>query len=325
MKPTRLPIACGLVLAAVFLPGTTWSETSVRGEAALAVNQLTIHGEFSGAIDSSRSLTASEPDNPVGYLLLALAYYAINSQYRNDNYADSVSWALDTTIALAERRADREPDPTETYFVLGSAYGCRALYRSIHSGWYGAFKDGVHSSSNLGKAYQRDSSLTDALSGVGAYHYWKSAKSGILGVLPFVKDRRKQGIAEILSSVEAGGFMAVSARKSLLAIYYNEKQYEEVLAVGDSLASHSLLDPNCSLHIARALIKLKRWAEANLTLDRVLAAYENSPYFDTCGCDEVIYLQAEICAGQGDVIKARQYLQQILDDKDRCQKNEYYR
>jgi tetratricopeptide (TPR) repeat protein len=324
MIPKQRHIICGLLLAAVLVAATAHAGTPIWGERAKVITGLTSHGQFAPAIDSSRLLIAAEPDNPVGYVLLALAYYGINNQYRNDSYADSVSCALDTAIAMAERRADRDKDPTGMYFVLGSAYGCRALYRSIHGGWFGAFKDGVHSCSNLEKVRDRDSALIDALSGIGAYHYWKSAKAKILTVLPFVRDRRKQGISEILMAIKAGGFMAVSARKSLLAIYFNEKRYADVLAVGDTLVADSLLDPNSRLHTARALIKLERWDEANRALDQVLAAWESSPYYDPCGRAEVLYLRAEIYVGQGNAAKARECLKQIFDDEGRCEKNEYF-
>jgi tetratricopeptide (TPR) repeat protein len=311
-------------MAALALALSVHAETSIRSARVASISSLTAHGALQAAIDSSRVIVAAERENPVGYLYLALAYYAVNNQYRNDSYADSVSMALDTAIAIAERRADRDKDPTEMYFVLGSAYGCRALYRSIHGGWFGAFKDGVHSSSNLEKVRDRDSTFTDALAGIGAYHYWKSAKAKILTMLPFVKDRREQGIGEILAAVKAGGFVVASARKSLLAIHFNEKKYLDVLAVGESLAADSLLDPNSRLHTARALIKLKRWTEAEAALDQVLDTWEHSPYFDACGRDEVTFLKAELSAQQGDSTKAKMFLKQILDDQDHCEQNEYY-
>lgn len=323
-KSKQQGILCGLILVALFLPGMVRSETSVWGEETRTISRLTSQGQFPAAIEGSQSLVRAEPKNPLGYLLLAMAYYGINNQYRNDKYADSVSCALDTAIAIAERRADTEKDPTEMYFILGSAYGCRALYRSIHGGWFGAFKDGVHSCSNLEKVRDRDSIRIDALSGIGAYHYWKSAKGKILTVLPFVKDRRKQGISEILRAVKAGGLTSVPARKSLLAIYFNEKRYLDVLAVGDTLAADGLLDPNSRLHLARALIKLKRWAEAGQALDQVMTSWKSSPYFDSCGQYEITYLRAEIYVGEGDKARARESLKQIFDRENSCEMNEYF-
>ena len=233
--------------------------------------------------------------------------------------------AIDTAIAMAERRSDRDRDPMPMYFILGSAYGCRALYRSIHGGWFGAFKDGVHSCTNLEKVQDRDSLKLDVLSGIGAYHYWKSAKAKILTALPFVKDRRQQGIGEIHRAIEAHGLMAVSARRSLLAIYFNEKRYADLLAIADSLASDSLLDPNSRLHTARALIKLQRYAEAERALGDVLDAWRRSPYLDSCGQAEAWYLQAEVNLRRGDSLQARQLLNQIMGSEDRCSGNDYFK
>ncbi len=325
MRLGQLSVMSCLFLATTLSPEICRSETSVRSERSRAIEQLTSHGRLSAAIDSSKSLIAAEQGNPVGYLLLATAYYAINSQFRNDSYADSVSQTLDTTISMAERRAREDRDPTEMYFILGSAYGCRALYRSIHGGWFEALKDGVHSHSNMEKAYHRDSTFADALSGIGAYDYWKSAKAKILTSLPAGKDRRTQGIDEILRAVRARGYLHVSARRSLLAIYFNEKRYLDLLAVGDSLAADGFLDPNSRLHMARALIKLKRWAEADQALDRVLAEWESSPYYYPCSRDEVYYLKSRIYSGQGDEVKARECLKRVFDDQQDCEKSEYYK
>jgi len=325
MRSKQLSVMSCLLLATILSPEFCRSETSILSDRARAIEQITSLGRLSAAIDSSKSLIEAEQENPVGYLLLATAYYAINSQFRNDSYADSVSQALDTTISMAERLAREVKDPTEMYFILGSAYGCRALYRSIHGGWFEALKDGVHSHSNMEKAYHRDSTFTDALSGIGAYDYWKSAKAKILTSLPTGKDRRTQGIDEILRAVKARGYLQVSARRSLLAIYYNEKRYLDVLQVGDSLAADGLLDPNSRLHMARALIELKRWAEADQALDRVLAEWENSPYYDPCSRDEVYYLKARIYSGQGEEAKAQECLKRIFDNQQDCEKSEYYK
>jgi hypothetical protein len=268
-------------------------------------------------------LVAEEPQNPVGYFLSGLAYYSIINQFRNDIYADSVVSNLDIAIRLAQEKADKKrPDWN---FILGSAYGCRALYRSLHGGWWGAFRDGQHSCSSYEKAYEQDTTFTDALLGIGAYHYWKSAKAKILTIMPFVGDKRKQGIAEIERGIRSGGIGAISGIKSLMPIYHNEKRYADVLTLGDSLIVTKSLDPNSRLHLARAFIALRRWSDAETTLNEIQHLYENSEYCDSCGATEVLYLKAQMLLGQGDSTMARINLRQIISMDSTCAQNAYFR
>lgn len=300
------------------------SMTSIRSERARTVAGLTIKGEFAAALDSCHAIVREEPANPVGYFLLATAYYTINNQFRNDHYADSVSTAVDTAIALARKRTEDSRNSAEWHFVLGSSFGCRALYRSLHGGWWGAFRDGHNGCVNLEKAYDKDTSFTDALSGVGAYHFWKSAKAKILTFLPFVSDKRDEGIAELRRAVAAHGTMSVNAQRSLLPIYYEQKQYDAAVALADSLATEHLLDPNSRLHLARSLIALKQWDQAMQALDQVLSEWKNSPYYDSCAEPEVLYLKATIYKGRGESAEAQKCLDQIFAAKAACDNNQYY-
>jgi hypothetical protein len=213
----------------------------------------------------------------------------------------------------------------EMNFILGSAFGCRALYRSLHAGWWSAFRDGQHSCSYLEEAYENDTTLTDALSGVGAYHYWKSAKAKILTLVPFVGNKRKQGLEEMHRGIASRGFMYVSAMKSMLPVYYNEKRYDEVLTYGDSLATLHSLDPNSRLHLARTYIAMRRYSNADSTLDEIQSIYRNSPYYDSCGAAEAFYLLAQSQLAQGDTAAAKENIVHIISMNPVCTENAYFR
>lgn len=320
----RLAVICTLVIVSLSAIGVA-AETSIRSLRVRTIMQMVSQDDFPSAIDSSRQLVVEEPSNPVGYFLLGVIYYSILNQYRNDNYCDSTTNNLDTAISLSRSRIDEGSNQADIYFVLGSAYGCRALYRSVHGGWWGAFRDGHNSCSNLEKALDRDSTLTDAFSVIGAYHYWKSAKAKVFSWLPFVGDKRKQGITEIYEAISAKGMMSLNARKSLLAIYLNEKRYEGVVEVTDTLASLNLLDVSCRFQLVQALIKLRRWDEARRALTNLQTDWESIPYGNPCGANEGLYQRASLAAEQGDTSAARGYIRQILSADSTCNSSAYYR
>jgi hypothetical protein len=301
------------------------AETTIRSERVRLITQFISTGDFDSAMQNCRQLMVEEPGNLVNSFLMGLTYFSITSQYRNDLFADSVIYYLDNAIFLAQKSIHGYSGQAENYYILGSAYGCRALFRSIHGGWWGAFQDGRHSCSNLERAYGLDSTLTDALAGIGAYHYWKSAKTKIISWLPFASDKRDQGISEIIKAMVSNGIMAANAKKSLLSIYFNQKRFNDVLAMGNSLDSANFLDPNSHLHLARALIELKNWGDAERVLDEIQAKMGKSNYYDLCGASEVLLLRARILLGRGDTIKAKQFLQEIISMEHTCKSNAYFR
>lgn len=299
-------------------------ETSVRGTRAGSVLKLIWQSELAAAADSGYRIVYEESLNPLGYFLLGMVYYSISTQFRTDRYLDSVTWNLDRAIELAKMQVDTDGAPAESYFLLGSAYGCRALYRSMHGGWWGAFRDGHHSCVNLEEAYRNDSSLTDALMGIGAYHYWKSAKSKSITWLPFVGDKREKGLAELRRAIDAQGIMSPNAYRALLPIYYHEKRYEDALLLSDTLAAAGLFDTNCQLHTIRCLIELEKWDRAEELLLEVRVKWEASPYADSCSFSELQLLQAQILAGSGHVSRARTLLKNLLQLKDACDQDAYF-
>lgn len=314
-------------VSALFLFSETWApdETSVRsGRVRVIANEIW-RSEYSAVADSCRRLISEDSSNPVGYFLLGVMYYSISAEYRTDRYVDSVTDNLDAAIKLAQRKLEETKQQADWYFVLGSALGCRALFRSLHGGWWGAFRDGHGSCSNLEKAYEMDTTLTDALAGIGAYHYWKSAKSKVLSWLPLVADRREQGIAEIRQAIRAGRTMSPNARKAMLAILYEEKRYEEALGVADSLTADGILDGNSQLHLIRTLIELKRWPDAERVVNDLTASWRSSTYADSCGACELRYLSARMLASIGQTVEAREKIRQIISAEPACHNNAYFR
>jgi tetratricopeptide (TPR) repeat protein len=310
-----------MIMTAVCAQG----QISLKSERVHVITQMLWNGKLVDAVDSISLVISEEPANPLGFFLKGLAYYSILNQYRNDNYADSANNYLDTAITMSQQIVEKEKSNAEMNFILGSSFGCRALYRSLHTGWWSAFRDGQHSCSYLEKAYEKDTTLTDALSGVGAYHYWKSAKAKILTLVPFVGNKRKQGLEEMQKGITSKGFMYISAIKSMLPVYYNEKRYGEVLAFGDSLIALNSLDPNSRLHLARAYIASHRFGDADSTLDDIQSIYRNSPYYDSCGAAEALYLKAQSQLAQGDTAAAKANIEHIISMNPVCTENAYFR
>jgi hypothetical protein len=110
-----------------------------------------------------------------------------------------------------------------------------------------------------------------------------------------------------------------------MPIYLNEKQYAAVITLADSLSADGLNDPSGLMHKTRAEVELGLWSEATATLEELKTAWENSPFSDKCGENELLYLKARILFGSGNTAAAISCVQRILEDRDSCNVNAYFR
>ncbi len=299
-------------------------ETSIHSTEALKIANELWHNNFIEAIKSAEMLGRNEPANPVGCFLLGAIYQTISEEYRTDRYQDSVAVYLDSAITLADKRRDGEPDNPDWYFIMGASHGYRALYRAFHGNWWGAFNDGLKCSNNLNKSLELDSTLYDAYFALGAYHYWKTVKSKIFLWLPFVRDRREEGMSEIKKTIEHGFLAVANARETLLRIYINEGRYDESVALADSMDKANPLDPYCLLYYTQGLIALGKLDAAEEKLRFLRAAWKKSQFYDPFGFYEAEYYSAEISSKRGDKETARRIIDKILSDKIMAKENSYF-
>ena len=260
----------------------------------------------------------------MGHFLLGTVYYSICNQYRTDRYTDLAVAHLDTAILLADAEILSKPDCPDAYFILGSAYGYRAAYRGQNGSWWGAVRDGGKSASNLSKALSLDSTLYDAYLGLGAYHYWKSAKSKNLAFLPFISDRRAQGVSELQLAGRLGSISRIAAFRSLTVIYLNESRWAEAVDLADSVLLHTPGDAGSLMHVARASVGAEQWDEVVTAVRALRQSWDGGAYTDPCGATEADFLEAKALWGTGDKDGAMKLVTSILAARDSCSANSYY-
>jgi tetratricopeptide (TPR) repeat protein len=299
-------------------------DTAVRDSSTLEIARHVWFNRFDKALTGADRLIESEPDNPLGYFLKGTIYQTISEEFRNDKFADEIDDLLSQAIKMADyRRKDDRGNP-DWYFICGASYGYRALLRAFHGGWFSAFKDGLKCGSNLEKALEYDSTICDAWLGLGAYHYYKTIKAKDFLWLPFVSDRREQGIEEITRAARNGFLASYNARESLLRIFYTEGRYEDALNLADSLDAVNPDDPYCLLYHAQGLIKVDSLDLAALKLRKLKNAWRKSPYYDALGQYEAELVTARLFIAEGDTESARKVLERIIEGKSMRDANAYF-
>ncbi|RKX19803.1 MAG: hypothetical protein DRP26_02795, partial [Candidatus Zixiibacteriota bacterium] len=104
-----------------------------------------------------------------------------------------------------------------------------------HESWFKAVTKGLKAGKYFSKAVKKDTLFYEASVGLGTLHYWRSAKLGILRKLPFISDKRQQGIDELKKAMEKSRYSSTAAAIGLGWIYINRKEYPKAIAIADEL------------------------------------------------------------------------------------------
>ncbi len=307
-------ISCGTVLA----------ETAVRDSSVKNIAQSIARHDFSGALVEAKKLRDAEPENPLGYFLVGTVYQTASEESRNDEFSDSISENLDTAIDMAEELMESDPDNPNRGFIAGAGRGYRALHRAFHGNWWGAFQDGLKAGNRFDRALELDSTFYDAYLGLGAYDYYRTVKARAFLWLPFVSDKRDTGIAQVKIAIAKGVLAQANARESLLRIYYEEKQYDDAVSLGDSLLELNPGNLYARYFMTTSLIELEEFPRAWACIDSIENGWKNSAFYDSLGAMEGDYLKAVWHDRRGEYEETLEALDRIIKKRGLAGNNAYF-
>ncbi|MBI5867517.1 MAG: hypothetical protein HZB43_04385 [candidate division Zixibacteria bacterium] len=249
--------------------------------------ELTFNDQFTAAESLFARVANEYPVSPIGPLFAAAAVHAQmldgESAIRSDEF---FAW-LNRTKVLAERWRDADPKSGEPEFVLGAALGYQAVYESRWGGWFAALKQGMRSKNRFADALKRDSTLTDALLGIGNFNYWKSAKTDFINWTGIIADDRTKGLAQLAKAATSGVLCRAPARVSLGWALINERRYAEAYACAETLAIEFPQGKGPLWIEALAKFGLYEWDQSRqlyADLERPLLAEGSGNYFNLIDC-----------------------------------------
>ena len=314
-----------LLIAAKVQGGNSSVDHAVIDSLALQGVGLTHQGQFPEALEVLQEIKNLYPEEPAGYVFTAAAYQTLIDSYRNEKYKDKFEQNIESAIQKADAKLKNSNPSAQDYFYAGASYGYRGIYRSFRGNWWGAFWDGGKGKKFMEKALELDSTLYDVYFALGAYHYWRSAKSKILWWLPFFGDQRKKGIEYTKITVAKGKFARDEAKYALVRIYAEEKDYANVLIWADSVKKINPRDPYSRWFVGLAYIGLGKWEEAEKTYQELISICKNSLYYDIAAEAEARYHLALIYDQQNLVPKAFEQIGFILANQKEVEENDYAR
>jgi hypothetical protein len=210
------------------------------------------------------------------------SFYAGADKAKEENEGDAVDPAVDRAfrdrMAQAKTKAlalvARNKNDADAQYFLGAYYGVMAGYEaSTARKFIAAMRNGSRSVDAHEKVLKLKPDYYDAYLSVGMYDY-------IVGNLPFiykslaaiagVRGNKQRGIARLKTIVEKETATADDARVMLLAIYQNEKQYEDALAILEQLSAKYPRSYLIKLEKAYTLVSLKRADDAYAAFEDLL-------------------------------------------------------
>ena len=250
------------------------------------------------------------------------SFYAGADKANEDNEGDAVDPAVDRAfrdrMALARTKAlalvTRNKNDADAQYFLGAFYGVMAGYEaSTARKFYSAMRNGSRSVDAHEKTVKLDPSYNDAYLSLGMYDY-------IVGSLPFMykalaavvgaRGNKQRGITRLKGVIEKETATADDARVMLLAIYQNEKRYEDALALLDQLRAKYPRSYLVKLERAYTLVSLKRSDDAYAAFEDLLKDPAAAPAVDL-----VHYQYAEALAQGKDFKRAAEHFLEVPKSK----------
>ncbi|MBN2414711.1 tetratricopeptide repeat protein [bacterium] len=224
--------AAGLCL--LVLAGSASAQTSFPPEAKRLILQgieQTLSLEFDSCLATFHRVRELMPGHPAGYLHEAAALQSMMMDYETDKWEERFSRCIDRAVSTADSLLRISEDDPWLHFYLGSARSYRGLYDAKSGRLISGFILAKSGLGSLAKAVELDTTLYDALLGLGSYRYWAGKYYRHLKWLPWIADEREQGIEQVRIAWQRGTFTRWVGLNSLAWIEWDRGNFEEALAL----------------------------------------------------------------------------------------------
>lgn len=271
-------------------PNSYLDSTKVQ---ALTEGQMLLFNDRFSTVDSLYdSYIAEYPNDPAGYLFRAAALMGMMADREEKIQVEKFKALLDSVESITDKAIDSCDEQTRAwlYLMKGHAKAYRSLWESRFGSFLSAVKLGFSARSEYSNGLRADSTCYDLYLGLGTYHYWKSAKGGLLRFLRILKNEKDKGIEELYLAADSSLLSRDAARSALIWVYLDRKQYDSVVTIAGEFVSRfpygkSFLWPLATAHHSR-----KQYQEALATYQKIRkhTEVESGNYFNLIECDYYI-------------------------------------
>jgi len=174
-----------------------------------------------------------QPEDPAGYLFRAAGLMAEMSDREENLRPDRFHALLNISDSLTLLILDTCDNRTAAWMCLlrGHAQAYRSLWESRFGSFLSAVKRGFAANGEYETGLKHDSTLIDLYAGIGSYHYWKSAKAGLLRLVGVFKNEKDKGIRELRNAAANSLLHRELARSALIWIWLDKQEYDSAAAL----------------------------------------------------------------------------------------------
>jgi tetratricopeptide (TPR) repeat protein len=205
----------------------------------IQVQQEIYRDDFAAADSISNLLIQTYPDDPAGPFFkgstLLSHMFASEENFGEEEFAQ----LMDSAINLSAQARDTCSPATAAWMHLFSGHALS--HRSLHQARFGslvkALRTALEAKDHYEAGVEEDEQCYDLLFGLGLYHYWKSAKAGILRKIGVFSDDIDLGLRELQLAADASAISREAARNGLIWIWLDRRQYDAAIE-----ACHEMLE-----------------------------------------------------------------------------------
>ena len=204
---------------------------SARVRQLLSIQQLLYNDKFYEADSLSKIMIEEYPADPAGYLFRAVTLITVMFDREDNLYPEEFNRLIDSARSKASSLCDTASNCTRAwmYLFIGHTEAYRSLWESRFGSLITAIKKGRRAKKEYERGLAYDSSLYDLYFGLGLYHYWKSAKAGILRWVGLIHNDKDKGIAQLYLAADSSLISREAARSALIWIRLDRKEYDSVI------------------------------------------------------------------------------------------------
>ncbi|MCP5064152.1 MAG: hypothetical protein GY936_17060 [Ignavibacteriae bacterium] len=171
---------------------------------------------------------------------LGKIYLVANEIARTVDYAEEFNEQyIDSLLNFAEEQTSNllDSDDEDLWYNYYGALiqGYKAYYKAITNNIISAFSNGVNSLQKFQICLEIEPKFYEGYIAIGAYNYWKSKQTKSLSWLPFVSDKREEGIKYLEEAVNHSTYNYYLAANSLIWIYIDDDQSDKAIELSSKM------------------------------------------------------------------------------------------
>ena len=252
---------------------------SARLDFFTGAQEFLFNDRFASADSAYAAHIVKEPADPAGYLFRAAGLMAEMSDREENLHPDRFYELLDITDSLTGHILDTCGARTAAwmYLLRGHTLAYRSLWESRFGSFLSAVKCGFAANGQYEKGLECDSTLIDLYAGIGSYHYWKSAKTGLLRLVGVFRNEKEKGIAELRRAAAQSQLHRDLARSALIWIWLDKRAYDSARTLAAEFVRRYPDGKTFLWPMAQALFRQGNYAQAGEAYQTLRSKLEGSP------------------------------------------------